>query len=85
MFIFFSIANWQSSNSRLVMEFVILSEELFLMYTFVQTIVDGVNITRVKSHQEIEIKETEEIEGSFTLVSPFLVPNYMVALISHNF
>ena len=83
MFIFFSIANWQSSSSRLVMEFVILSEELFLMYTFVQTIVDGVNITRVKSHQEIEIKETEEIEGSFTLVSPFF--NYMVALISHNF
>ena len=64
-------------------EFVRLSEELFLMHTFVQTIVDGVNITRVKSHQEIEIKEIEEIEGSFTLISPF--HNYMVALISYNF
>ena len=40
MFICFSITYWQSSISWMVKEFVVLSEKLFLMYTFAQARVD---------------------------------------------
>ena len=50
--IFFSITYWQSSISWVGKEFVRLLEELFLIYTFVLTSVDDVNITKVKSHDE---------------------------------
>ena len=34
----------------MMQNFVRLSEELFLMYTYVQTTVDDANVTKIKSH-----------------------------------
>ena len=65
--ILFSITHWQSSISWMVKDFVRLSEERFLMYTFVRTTVDGVNI---KLKAMIKNQE-QELKYSFTLGLPF--------------
>ena len=52
MFIYFDVIHWQSLVSWMVEEFVRLSEELYLMYTFVQTTVNDINKTKVKNHWE---------------------------------
>ena len=49
----------------MVKELVRLSEKLFLMHAFVKTIVDDVNITKVKSQDE------KPKDQSFTLGPPF--------------
>ena len=51
----------------MVKDFVRLSEELFLMYTFVRTTADGVNI---KLKAMIKNQE-QELKYSFTLGIPF--------------
>ena len=49
----------------MVKELIILSEKLFLTHTFVETTVDDVNITKVKSEDE------KSKDRNFTLGSPF--------------
>ena len=67
MCILFSIKHWRSSISWMVKNVVRLSEELFLMYTFVRTTADGVSI---KLKAMIKNQE-QELKYSFTLGPPF--------------